>query len=161
MEQRLNSVFASSQPTAQLQALVDELVASADPDVLISFSDKLLSASELTHQTARQCLVYLARALKTLMAAAPACFETVATHILGLIKSQPVSHDEADYIIRDALFDYNISIAEYAEAAQILGGVNLDSTSRVYTDSEKVDILVLLITLTMYHYLILYIGQNI
>ena len=50
------------------------------------------------------------------------------------------SIDEADFEFRNGLFNHYITCAEYKEAAICLAGLNLDNTTRPYTDYEKADI---------------------
>jgi COP9 signalosome complex subunit 4 len=57
-----------------------------------------------------------------------------------LIKNSASSHDDADLTLRSALFDYHVGFNELNEAAQTLSCVNLDSTSRHYSNKEKADI---------------------
>ena len=67
-------------------------------------------------------------------------FTSIADFLLGALKSHVSPLDEADYILRDALFNHHVSCEEYTTAAQYLSGANLDSTARVFSDHEKADI---------------------
>lgn len=68
-------------------------------------------------------------------------YHDVTNHVLMLIKqSGASSYDDADLLLRTALFEYHLSFNELSDAAQILSGVNLDSTTRPYTLDEKADI---------------------
>ena len=50
------------------------------------------------------------------------------------------SIDEADFEFRNGLFNYYVTCADYKEAAICLAGLNLDNTTRPYTEYEKADI---------------------
>jgi COP9 signalosome complex subunit 4 len=144
VEERIDAALSSSD--AAINACVDELIAVGDAESLTTFVDKLFT-SDLSQTRIRGVVLHLAKSLKTISTKASSheCFEIVSTYIVGKLKNQVgmgVSHDDADYILRDALFEYYLSTAEYAEAAQALAGLNLDSSTRVYSDMEKVDILV-------------------
>lgn len=66
--------------------------------------------------------------------------EELGTSSLDALKPFSNQYDEADYVLRDRLFNLYVSWGQCVNAAQILSGVNLASTARVFTDSEKVDI---------------------
>lgn len=98
-------------------------------------------------QASRVALVSLATSLKPLSLSDTdndqELFHESACAILGLLKQQQNTfNDEADYILREALFDYHVSIEEYSEAAQYLSGVNMESSSFVLTDRDKADIFI-------------------
>ena len=65
-----------------------------------------------------------------------------ACHLITAIKQNVSSYDEADFILREALFNYYLGCEQFSDAAQILCGANLESTTRVFTDKEKADIFV-------------------
>ena len=67
-------------------------------------------------------------------------FEDIANYALLSIKNCPINLDEANYILRDHLFTYYVQCGQFSDAAQILAGVNVDSTTKVFTDEEKADI---------------------
>ena len=140
VETRLDAALASD---AAVQTLFNELVAGGDTADLTALVDRLLAA-ELPQTRVRQLFVNFVRTLTSLglRSQGQSCFEETALHTLGKLKSQQLPNDEADYILREALFEYYLSLGEYAEAAQVLSGINLESTSRVFTDAEKVDVLV-------------------
>lgn len=66
----------------------------------------------------------------------------VACHIITAIKNNVSSYDEADCILREKLFKYYLDCEQFSDAAQILSGINLDSTSRPFTEKEKTDVYV-------------------
>ena len=57
---------------------------------------------------------------------------------LTAIKNHVMNFDEADYILREALFTYFLGLEQFKEAAQTLSMVNLES----FSDHDKVDIYV-------------------
>ena len=141
LENRLEAAVGSSD--VSVQGLIEELIVKGNSDELKSLVDRLL-ALEMPQMRLKQLFIHFARALTALIEdiTKHECFEDVAVHTLGRLKSQQLPNDEADYILRESLFDYYLRVGEYAEAAQVLAGVNLESTSKVFSDTEKVDILV-------------------
>lgn len=69
-------------------------------------------------------------------------FVEVALLSISLIKQNASNYDDADFLLREALFSKYIDAEQYSDAAQILSGVNLESTSRIFSDREKTDVLV-------------------
>lgn len=124
--------------TVQLSSLIDEVVASASVAGLRTIAQKILS-DDVHVQVTKPALTYLANAVKLLP---EDLFYDIAVFLVTCIKqnASAQSYDEADFILRDALFSYCVGCEEYTEAAQYLAGSNLDSTTRVFTDLEKVDI---------------------
>jgi COP9 signalosome complex subunit 4 len=53
-----------------------------------------------------------------------------------------MSFDEADYILREILFDYYVSQELFKDAAVILSGINLDSSTNTISDQNKTEIYV-------------------
>jgi COP9 signalosome complex subunit 4 len=76
----------------------------------------------------------------TIKSLPPEKFDEIATFTIGKIKANANSFDEADYILRDALFQLYLSYGQFTDAANILSGLNLESNLRIYTDIEKADI---------------------
>lgn len=66
----------------------------------------------------------------------------LSEQILESIKNHHHSppFDEADHILREALFEAYISNGDYSSAAQILSLVNMESNTRPFTDEEKANI---------------------
>ncbi len=90
-------------------------------------------------QVTKNVLLYLAKAVAT-MSGEP-LFD-VACRLITSIKQNVSSYDDADFILREALFGYYLGTGQFSDAAQILSGANLESTSRVFSDKEKADIYV-------------------
>lgn len=128
----------SKEQVVQFSSLVSELVGSVSLAYLRALGQKLLS-EDIAVQVVKPVLALLATAIKSLPEEA---YYELAVFLVTSIKQHQSAQslDEADYILRDGLFSYCVSCEEYTEAAQYLAGANLDSTSRVFTDLEKVDI---------------------
>ena len=64
--------------------------------------------------------------------------------IVDIIKSSPLksNFDESDYVIRQAIFNYNCECTTFSAGAIAYCAVNFDSTVRPYSPDEKADILV-------------------
>ena len=133
----------SGEQVKALQSLVLEICQSkalsqASED-LILVANKIFCFDDTgTHSHVSKSLIStLAKLLKSLD---PSLLQQVGLHMLQCLRERPLVFDETDYTIRDALFDYYNANEEYSQAAQILGGLNLDSTVRPYSLNEKVDI---------------------
>ena len=139
MEARLEQVLSLSDPkesATELESLSTEFTA----DQLQQTFTKILTDERFTQSTIRLLITSLT---KTIIRMKGESFESIALIILPLIKQYNILQlDESEYMIRNRLFDYYISNEQFIDAAHILGGVNLDSTMRPFTDVEKVDILI-------------------
>lgn len=69
-------------------------------------------------------------------------YESIANFTLTKMKSSANNFDEADFIIRDGLFNTYLKWGQFSDAAQALAGLNVESTTRPYSDNEKADIYV-------------------
>jgi len=69
-------------------------------------------------------------------------FERVAIDILTKIKDHHHStpFDEADFLLREALFQWMCECERFHEAATVLSQVNVGSQTRVFSSEEKADI---------------------
>jgi len=65
---------------------------------------------------------------------------SVGTAAVSALKQNANSYDEADYVLREALFSFYIKQEMFSDAGQVLAGLNLDSNQKTYTNEEKVDI---------------------
>lgn len=130
----------TKEQTAKLSSLVDELVASGSVTGLKTIAQRVLSEDVLV-QVAKPVAVHIAEAIKSLPEES---FYDFACELVASIKqcSSSSSFDEADFLLRDALFSYCVNCEEYTEAAQYLAGANLDSNTRVFSDLEKVDLFI-------------------
>ena len=68
--------------------------------------------------------------------------EEIASFAVSAIKNHLMSFDEADYILRDTLFEYYVSQEQFRDAGQILSCVNLDSSTTPFSDQEKTEVYV-------------------
>ena len=66
----------------------------------------------------------------------------ISKFTLQAIKQNLSTYDEADFILREALFAKYIDAEQFSDAALVLSGANLDSTTRVFSEKEKTDMLV-------------------
>ena len=142
LEAKLNQIarLDIKEQTVQFCSLIDEVVAGCSIPGVRTLAQKILS-DDVHVQVTKSVLTHLSNAVKALP---DDLLYEVAVFLVTSIKQSPSaqSFDEADFILRDALFNYCVGCEEYVEAAQYLSGANLDSTSRVFTDLEKVDIFI-------------------
>lgn len=69
-------------------------------------------------------------------------FEEIASAAISAIKTHVNNYDEADFILRQALFDVYVACEDFKSAAQSLAAVNVDSPSLLLSDSQKADLFV-------------------
>lgn len=112
----------------RFNALVDELIATdAMGQESITLQLQLILrrvlSEEVHPQVTKTVLVYLAKAARRLEG--ETYFE-FACYMLTYLKQQHQSsssqYDDADFELRDGLFDYYINCGEYSDAAKILSG---------------------------------------
>ena len=108
------------------------------PTLLLEFVNRILQ-DDISSQASRSALSHFAVSIKTLDSDQ---YESVANHTLSKMKSSANNFDEADFIIRDGLFSTYLKWGQFSDAAQSLAGLNVESTTRPYTDNEKADIYV-------------------
>lgn len=135
-------IQAHSNQLPLLEALVKEVVSGGSVSSIRALAERILS-DQINSQLTRSGMVLLAKEVVNEVEgslAAEGIFEAVAELLLGAMKNHVSPLDEADYILRDALFSYHIGQEEYSTAAQFLAAVNLESTARVFSDAEKADI---------------------
>ncbi|RYH17057.1 hypothetical protein EON65_29160 [archaeon] len=104
-------------------------------------------------QISRPVILHFAHQLRTL---SPEHYEDVANHSLVVMKQSPINLDEANFVLRDQLCNYYIQTGQFSDAAQILAGVNVESTTRVFTEEEKVKYFALYFKLI---YIFLYLSS--
>lgn len=144
IERKIENILQISNYREQIikfNDLIDEVV-GATPEKIISYltsiGERLLS-DEVQQQVTRSCLIHLSKSIKPIE---PDSLFEVASFLITAIKQNVSSYDEADYILRDTLFQYYINSEQFTDAAQILSGVSLESSTRPFSDKEKVDIFV-------------------
>jgi COP9 signalosome complex subunit 4 len=70
-------------------------------------------------------------------------YAVICTAALQAIKSSASSAlDEAEWNLRNGLFDYYASVGMFKDASIVLSEVNVDSTVRICTDIEKADVFI-------------------
>lgn len=171
LEARILSLLHLSNSEEQakgLQSLVNEIsqskVATQTSEDLILIANKIFSFDESNQsQVSKALILALAKSLKSLDSL---ILHHVGSHVLQCLRDRPLVFDDADYVLRDTLFDYYIAGEEFSQAAQILGGVNLDSTVHLYSLNEKVDIYIKCAgkrysLLSSFHYLYTYRPNSI
>lgn len=90
-------------------------------------------------QLSRAVVNHFASAIKSIQGEQ---LETIASFAVSAIKNHLMSFDEADYILRDTLFEYYVSQELFKDAGQILSAVNLDTSTIPYTDQQKTEVYV-------------------
>jgi COP9 signalosome complex subunit 4 len=124
---------------SRISALVDEVVASGGVPSLQALALKLL-AEDVNPQVSKAAILQLSSSISSLPTES---FNEIACFLITNIKSHPSAQfDDSDYLLRDGVFNYCIACEEYTEAAQTLSGSNLDSTTRPFSCTEKVDIFI-------------------
>ena len=68
--------------------------------------------------------------------------EELASFAVTAIKNHLMSFDEADFVLRETLFDFYVSQEMFKDAGQILSGVNLDTSTIPYSDQQKTEVFV-------------------
>jgi len=143
LEERLEAIVAQHDAKTQaaaFQALFEELLAQQAVAPMQQVITRLL-ADEVPQQTTRPVLTAIAKAIKGAQSNGE-IFSTMATFCIQQIRMHAVKFDEADYILRDALFNYYLETQQFKDAATTLVGVNMESVTKTFTDAEKADIYV-------------------
>jgi hypothetical protein len=99
----------------------------------------LLISISLQYQTSRAVIIHFANSIKRL-AGEP--LEEIASFAVTSIKNHLMSFDEADYILRDTLCAYYLATEQFKDAAIILSGINLESSTTPFSDTEKTEVYV-------------------
>jgi len=119
--------------------MINEAVASSMISQLKVIVTRIL-ADDVMQQVMKGTINHLAKSIKINIEGD--LFQDLASFIITAIKSHSNVLDDADFILRDNLFNYYISCEQFKEGAQVLSGLNLESTSKIYTPQEKADIYV-------------------
>ncbi|CAM9827731.1 unnamed protein product, partial [Chrysoparadoxa australica] len=51
-------------------------------------------------------------------------------------------YEDADFLLRDGLFNYLVLGMQFSDAANVLGGLNMETSGRTYSDKEKAEVYV-------------------
>jgi hypothetical protein len=134
----------SGEQVKTLQSLVLEIsqsktLSQASED-LIFVANKIFSVDDTQSSSQVNSKILISTLAKSLKSLDPSILQQVGSYMLQCLRDRPLVFDDADYILRDALFDYYTASEEFSQAAQILGCLNLDSSVRPYNINEKVDI---------------------
>lgn len=132
------SISDSKEKISALLAILDSRLAAPTPSSLNAVVSRVL-AEDVPAPVSKAVMNHLASNVQRIPAN---IFEEVVNFALVAIKQSPINLDEPNYPLRNELFNYYINCGEFADAAATLAGVNLDSTTRPFSDEEKVDILI-------------------
>lgn len=138
---KLDQILGINDPkdqTNQFTSVIDEVVAAGNNVVnhLRMIGDKVLT-DEVQQQVTRNVLLHFAKSVSNIDGDDQL---EICNYMITAIKQNVNSYDEADYLLRETLFDYYVACEQYSDAAQILSGVNFDSTSKIFSDKEKANI---------------------
>jgi COP9 signalosome complex subunit 4 len=125
--------------TSKVQEITQNSLQSGNMTTISDLMSKLLSSS--LQSKAGKLFVEMAKIMINLPESKDAIFEEAAGIVLSTINEHPnkTIFDEADYIIREALFAMCVRQGRFRDGAIFLSQVNFDSNTRTFTDSEKVD----------------------
>ncbi|KAJ0404056.1 hypothetical protein P43SY_004311 [Pythium insidiosum] len=115
-------IDASLREVESLKAIVSHLL---DEDVLLVVS--------------RAAIMHLAAALEGIDAERSPWKLEFLTFCLIKIKPRLLSFEEADVALREALAELYMEDEEYIEAAKALAAINLESSARQYSDTQKAE----------------------
>lgn len=117
-----------------------ELVATGDSATpqLETLITRLLAEDVAQHVT-KPAILHLSKTIKALTGDA---LESIASFAISTLRQHTICFDDADYFLRDALFDHYCSMEQFKEAAQSLAGVNFDSAAMTFSNAEKAALLV-------------------
>ena len=90
-------------------------------------------------QVSRAVVLHFATAIKRMSGDS---LEEIASFAVSAIKNHLMSFDEADFVLRDTLFEYYVSQQQFKDAGQILSGVNLESSTTAFSDHDKAEVCV-------------------
>jgi len=123
---------------AQLTSFVDQLLSANHHTSLADLPQKLV-VMELSQAAVRLALVHFSKAVRDVKGDP---YAAICTAAVQAIKTYPASGtlDEADWTLRNGLFDYYVDMEMYREAAAVLSGLNVESAVRVYSSVEKADV---------------------
>jgi len=126
--------------TASLTAIQDDLVKQkAGVAAFRELVSKLVS-DDVPPQASRPVLLHLTQSIVKLPADT---FVEVANFGIQSIRQHPsAGHDEADYVLRDLLFNHYSVEQDFKSAAMVLSSLNMENTSKAWSVDDKADIYV-------------------
>ena len=119
-------------------SICERLAKSGSTDGLSALLSHLLS-EDVPQVISRGVMSKFGESLHLL---SPDVFEDVANAALAKLAPQVASFEEADYMIRHQLFDHYVTQNSFADAAATLAGINMETSSRAFTEAEKAEIYV-------------------
>jgi COP9 signalosome complex subunit 4 len=129
LEQILGMVPAGTNDTTEVnrrvESLLTELIDSEAYNEFATVLTKIL-AETVPVQVMKSTLMQFVTTIKRLKGEP---FETIASLAVSAIKSHVMNFDEADYVLRQALFDHFVGQEQFREAAQMLAGINVENLS--------------------------------
>mmetsp|Transcript_36559 Transcript_36559/g.113104 ORF Transcript_36559/g.113104 Transcript_36559/m.113104 type:complete len:410 (-) Transcript_36559:50-1279(-) len=126
--------MTTQQQHVKYNALVDALAASGDAGGLRTVLDRLLS-DEVSQAVSRPAAARVAAACANLKDDAARL--DVCRWAVERVKPQVQSFEEADYALRQALFACLLEAGDFRDAAMTLGGINVETSAKQYTEQEK------------------------
>jgi hypothetical protein len=111
--------------------LLNELMDSEAYNQLPAAMTKILAESVPVHVMKAAILQFATSVKQRLKGEA---FESIASQAVSAMRSHVLNFDDADRVLREALFDHFIGQEQFKEGAQMLSGVNVEALS----DSDKV-----------------------
>ncbi|CAM8980144.1 hypothetical protein QQ045_000782 [Rhodiola kirilowii] len=136
MESALASASAITdqrQKIEQYKAILSTVIASNDVQRANNFIDHVLS-DDVPLVVSRQLLQTFAQDFGRLL---PDAQKAIAHHVLAQIQPRVVSFEEQVLIIREKVAELYESEGEWSQAAQMLSGIDLDSSMRLVDDKFK------------------------
>ena len=138
MERRLEQLLSTGSDTKEicnrLHDLLTELMDSEAHNQLPIVLNKILAES-VPVQIMKAAVLQFATSINTLKGEP---FETIACYAVSAIKNHIMSFDDADHLLRQALFDHFLRLEQFKEGAQMLAGVNVEN----FSDDEKSELYV-------------------
>mmetsp|Transcript_992 Transcript_992/g.1093 ORF Transcript_992/g.1093 Transcript_992/m.1093 type:complete len:405 (+) Transcript_992:155-1369(+) len=139
LERRIEQIISSGEGISdRLTNVINELVDSEAYSQLPTVLSRVLG-DHIPQQISRTVIIHFSNAIKKISGEP---LEEIASFAVTAIKNHLMSFDEADLILREILFDYYISQELFKDAAVILSGINMDSSTNTISDQNKTEIYV-------------------
>eukprot|EP00639_Heterosigma_akashiwo_P002680 CAMPEP_0194591992 /NCGR_PEP_ID=MMETSP0292-20121207/22459_1 /TAXON_ID=39354 /ORGANISM="Heterosigma akashiwo, Strain CCMP2393" /LENGTH=371 /DNA_ID=CAMNT_0039450299 /DNA_START=67 /DNA_END=1179 /DNA_ORIENTATION=- len=137
---QITAVADQKEKIEKYKELINSRVKAGSGEELCEIVNHLTS-EEVLQVVSRNVMTYFASVIKNDLSDREV-FQEVATYTLGKFQNQVVSFEDADYTLRDALFEHYLNEESFKSAANALAGLNMESGSKVYTDAEKANLYV-------------------
>lgn len=132
----LESKDAAKQNIDRLILVAENLLKSSNINDIKTMISMLL-ADDNFQQFARPILLQLSNSTLKLSSDS---YEEVANFVLNSLRQSNGFFDEVVYIFRDTLYKQYSTEGKYRAAAMVLAGLNLESSTKIYTVEEKANI---------------------